>query len=69
MVLNVHRNHKAYMGWGEKREGGDFIYILEREREYKRDREYNKVQTCFVLETFYSEFSPFRALSRPAWSA
>ena len=22
MVLNVHRNHKAYLGWGEGGEGG-----------------------------------------------
>ena len=34
MVLNVHRNHKAYQGQGERREGGmdegkdgHFIYI------------------------------------------
>ena len=30
-------------------------------------RRYNKVQACFSLETFYSEFSPLRALSRPSW--
>ena len=38
---------------------------------WERDggREYNKVQACFVLETFYSKFSPLRALSRPARSA
>ena len=29
-------------------------------------KKYNKVQACFVLETFYSEFSHLRALSRPA---
>ena len=28
--------------------------------------QYNKVQACFVLETFYSNFLPLRALSRPA---
>ena len=39
-----------------------YIYT-ERERE----RGYNKVQACFVLETFYSEFSPLGALSRPGW--
>ena len=33
--------------------------------ETDRDRKYNKIQACFVLETFYSEFSPLRALSRP----
>ena len=27
---------------------------------------YNKVQARFVLETFYSKFSPLRAFSRPA---
>ena len=32
-------------------------------------RKYNKVQACFVLETFCSEFLPLRALSRPAQSA
>ena len=34
-------------------------------------RKYNKVQACFVLETFYSKFSPLRALSqsRPSRSA
>ena len=51
-----------------------YIYI-EREREREREREkrerererkYNKVQACFVLETFYCKFSPLRALSRPA---
>ena len=26
---------------------------------------YNKVQACFLVETFYSEFSPLRASSRP----
>ena len=35
MVLNVHRNHKAYQGWGEGEKGGmevggegDYIPIL-----------------------------------------
>ena len=27
----------------------------------------NKVQACYLVETFYSEFSPLRALSRPGW--
>ena len=29
-------------------------------------RKYNKVQAGFALETFYSKFSPLKALSRPA---
>ena len=29
-------------------------------------RKYNKVQACFVLETFYSKFLPLRALRKPA---
>ena len=31
--------------------------------------QYNTVQACFVLETFYHEILPMRALSRPARSA
>ena len=34
-----------------------------------RERKYNEVQACFVLESFYFEFSPLRALSMPARSA
>ena len=33
MVLNVHRNHKAYLGWGEggmEVGEGDIIYVLLR---------------------------------------
>ena len=41
------------------------IYIIERERERERERRYNKVQACFLVETFYSEFSPLRTSSRP----
>ena len=40
------------------------IYIYR-----ERERGYNKVQACFVLDTFYSACSPLRALSRPARSA
>ena len=40
------------------------VYNIYRERE----RGYNKVQAfLFIFETFYSEFSPLRALSRPGW--
>ena len=39
-----------------------YIYI---EREREREREYNKVKARFLVETFYSEFSPLRASSRP----
>ena len=43
-----------------------YIYIYrERERERERERMYNKVQACFLVETFYSEFSPLRASSKP----
>ena len=35
-----------------------YIYIYIR---------YNKVQACFLVDTFYSEFSPLRALLRPGW--
>ena len=44
-----------------------YIYVqVFTYRERERERKYNKVQACFVLETFYSKFSPLKVLSRPA---
>ena len=52
----------------ERRSRYPYIYIY-REREREGLDLDNKVQACFVLETFYSDFSPLRALSRSARSA
>ena len=63
------RGERERGGGGERERERERETERQRDRETERETEYNKVQTGFVLETFYSKFSPLRTVSRPARSA
>ena len=55
MMLNVHRNHKAYLGWGEEGEGG--MEVGEREIIYPSLHCHHQNDSCIKTGSNESHFN------------